>query len=97
VQDQGVLSVGLLALFLTFAHDRIASTRLFNWHADTEPYGLFVLICYLGYAATRRVLANEGCSFQWAKRRERLPEFKAQSCHTQALKWGPALIRILVV
>jgi sigma-B regulation protein RsbU (phosphoserine phosphatase) len=59
VQDQGVLSVGLLALFLTFAHDRIASTRLFNWHADTEPYGLFVLICCLGYAATRRVLANE--------------------------------------
>jgi sigma-B regulation protein RsbU (phosphoserine phosphatase) len=59
VKDQGVLSVGLLALFLTFAHDRIASTRLFDWHADTEPYGLFVLICCLGYAATRRVLANE--------------------------------------
>ena len=59
VQDQGVLSLGLLALFLTFAHDRIASTRLFDWHADAEPYGLFVLICCLGYAATRRVLANE--------------------------------------
>lgn len=59
VQDQGVLSLGLLALFLTFAHDRIASTRLFDWHASTEPYGLFVLICCLGYAATRRVLANE--------------------------------------
>jgi phosphoserine phosphatase RsbU/P len=59
VQDQGVLSLGLLALFLTFAHDRIASTRLFGWHADTEPYGLFVLICCLGFAATRRVLANE--------------------------------------
>ena len=59
VQDQGVLSLGLLALFLTFAHDRIASTRLFNWHADTEPYGLFVLICCLGYVATRGVLANE--------------------------------------
>jgi phosphoserine phosphatase RsbU/P len=59
VQDQGVLSLGLVALFLTFAHDRIASTRLFDWHADTEPYGLFVLICCLGYAATRRVLANE--------------------------------------
>jgi phosphoserine phosphatase RsbU/P len=59
VQDQGVLSLGLLALFLTFAHDRIASTRLFGWHADTEPYGLFVLICCLGYVATRRVLANE--------------------------------------
>jgi sigma-B regulation protein RsbU (phosphoserine phosphatase) len=58
-QDQGVLSLGLLALFLTFAHDRIASTRLFDWHASTEPYGLFVLICCLGYAATRRVLANE--------------------------------------
>ena len=60
VQDRGVLSLGLLALFLTFAHDRIASTRLFGWHADTEPYGLFVLICCLGYVATRRVLANEG-------------------------------------
>lgn len=59
VQDQGVLSLGLVALFLTFAHDRIASTRLFDWHADTEPYGLFVLICCLGYVATRRVLANE--------------------------------------
>ena len=59
VQDRGVFSLGLLALFLTFAHDRIASTRLFDWHRDTEPYGLFVLICCLGYAATRRVLANE--------------------------------------
>ena len=59
VQDRGVLSLGLLALFLTFAHDRIASARLFDWHANTEPYGLFVLICCLGYAATRRVLANE--------------------------------------
>jgi phosphoserine phosphatase RsbU/P len=59
VEDQGVLSLGLFALFLTFAHDRIASTRLFHWHADTEPYGLFVLICCLGYVATRRVLANE--------------------------------------
>ena len=59
VRDQGVLSLGLLALFLTFAHDRIASTRLFDWQADTEPYGLFVLICCLGYAATRRILANE--------------------------------------
>ena len=59
VQDRYVLSFGLLALFLTFAHDRIASTRLVNWHANTEPYGLFVLICCLGYAATRRVVANE--------------------------------------
>ncbi len=59
VQDQGVLSLGLIALFVTFAHDRIASTRLFDWHADTEPYGLFVLVCSLGYVATRRVLANE--------------------------------------
>ena len=59
VHDRYVLSFGLLALFLTFAHDRIASTRLVNWHANTEPYGLFVLICCLGYAATRRVVANE--------------------------------------
>jgi sigma-B regulation protein RsbU (phosphoserine phosphatase) len=59
VQDQGVLSLGLSALFLTFAHDRIASTRLLDWRANTEPYGIFVLIWSLGYAATRRVLANE--------------------------------------
>jgi sigma-B regulation protein RsbU (phosphoserine phosphatase) len=62
-QDKGVLSLGLIALFLTFAHDRIASTRFFDWHADTEPYGVFVLICCLGYAATRRVLANERLLF----------------------------------
>jgi phosphoserine phosphatase RsbU/P len=59
VQDQGVLSFGMLALFLTFAQNRFASTGLLDWHTDTEPYGLFVLICCLGYAATRRVLANE--------------------------------------
>jgi phosphoserine phosphatase RsbU/P len=29
-QDKGILSLGLLTLFLTFAHDRIASTRLFD-------------------------------------------------------------------
>lgn len=59
VQDQGVLSFGMLALFLTFAQNRFASTGLLDWHTDAEPYGLFVLICCLGYAATRRVLANE--------------------------------------
>ena len=59
VQGRSVLYLGLLALFLTFAHDRIASTRLFQWHANTEPYGLFVLICCLCYVATRRVLAKE--------------------------------------
>jgi sigma-B regulation protein RsbU (phosphoserine phosphatase) len=59
VQDQGVLSLGLIALFLTFAHDRIASTRLLDWRANTEPYGLFVLTCCLGYAATRQVLASQ--------------------------------------
>jgi sigma-B regulation protein RsbU (phosphoserine phosphatase) len=59
VPDQGVLSFGMLVLFLTFAQNRFASTGLFAWHTDTEPYGLFVLICCLGYAATRRVIANE--------------------------------------
>lgn len=59
VEDQGILFAGLSVLFLTFAHDRIASARLFNWHADTEPYGLFVLICCLGYVATQRFLAKE--------------------------------------
>ena len=59
IQDQSVVSLGLLALFLTFAHDRIASTRLLNWRANTEPYGLFVLICCFGYVVIRRALANE--------------------------------------
>jgi sigma-B regulation protein RsbU (phosphoserine phosphatase) len=59
VQDQGVLTFGMLALFLTFAQNRLASTGLLDWHTDAEPYGLFVLICCLGYAATRRVLTNE--------------------------------------
>jgi sigma-B regulation protein RsbU (phosphoserine phosphatase) len=49
----------MLVLFLTFAQNRFASTGLFAWHTDTEPYGLFVLICCLGYPATRRVIANE--------------------------------------
>jgi serine phosphatase RsbU (regulator of sigma subunit) len=49
----------LLILFLTFAHDRLANAGLLNWRTQIEPYGLFVLICCLGYAAARRVLANE--------------------------------------
>lgn len=59
IGDQGVLSFGLLILFLTFAHDRFVSAQLLNWRVQIEPYGVFVLICCLGYAATRRLLANE--------------------------------------
>jgi phosphoserine phosphatase RsbU/P len=59
VEDQGVLSGGLLVLFLTFAYDRFASARSLEWRVEAEPYGVFVLICCLGYVATRRVLANE--------------------------------------
>lgn len=59
IEDQGVLSFGLLILFLTFAHDRFVSAQLLNWRFQIEPYGLFVLICCLGYAATRRLLATE--------------------------------------
>jgi sigma-B regulation protein RsbU (phosphoserine phosphatase) len=59
IENRGVVSVGLLILFLTFAHDRFVSAQLLNWHVQLEPYGLFTLICCLGYAATRRVLANE--------------------------------------
>jgi len=59
VPDRRVLTVGLLALFLKFAHDRIASAALFGSRAHMEPYGLFVLICCLGYVAARRTLANE--------------------------------------
>jgi sigma-B regulation protein RsbU (phosphoserine phosphatase) len=57
--DRRALTVGLLALFLTFAHDRLASAGLFGWRAHVEPYGLFLLICCLGYVAVRRILANE--------------------------------------
>jgi sigma-B regulation protein RsbU (phosphoserine phosphatase) len=59
VEDQAVLSLGLLVLFLTFAHDRMANAGLLNWHAQIEPYGLFMLICCLGYVAARCVLTNE--------------------------------------
>jgi phosphoserine phosphatase RsbU/P len=51
--------LGVLILFLTFSHDRFVSARLVSWRATAEPYGLFVLICCIGYAAIRRVLANE--------------------------------------
>lgn len=59
IEGQGILSWGLLALFLTFAFDRVASARSLEWRVETEPYGLFVLICCLGYVAARRILANE--------------------------------------
>jgi sigma-B regulation protein RsbU (phosphoserine phosphatase) len=59
IEDQSVLSLGLLSLFLTFAHDRFVSAQLLTWHVQIEPYGLFILICCMGYATTRRVLANE--------------------------------------
>jgi phosphoserine phosphatase RsbU/P len=59
IENQGALSFGVLILFLTFAHDRFVSAQLLNWRELTEPYGLFILICCMGYAATRRLLANE--------------------------------------
>jgi sigma-B regulation protein RsbU (phosphoserine phosphatase) len=59
VQDQGVLSLGLLALFLTSHTIALPARGCSTGTRILEPYGLFVLICCLGYAATRRVLANE--------------------------------------
>jgi phosphoserine phosphatase RsbU/P len=59
IENRRVLSLGVLILFLTFSHDRFASAHLVSWRATAEPYGLFVLICCIGYAAIRRVLANE--------------------------------------
>jgi sigma-B regulation protein RsbU (phosphoserine phosphatase) len=68
-EDRGVLSFGLVILFLTFAYDRFVRAQMLYWHAwkplspsakePIEPYGVFVLICCLAYAATRRVLGNE--------------------------------------
>jgi len=59
IENRRALSLGLLILFLTFAHDRFVSVHLLNSKVMAEPYGLFALICCIGYAATRRVLANE--------------------------------------
>jgi sigma-B regulation protein RsbU (phosphoserine phosphatase) len=69
MEDQGVLSFGLIILFLTFAYDRFVRAQMLYWRAweplsaavkePIEPYGVFVLICCLAYAATRRVLGNE--------------------------------------
>jgi sigma-B regulation protein RsbU (phosphoserine phosphatase) len=68
-EDRRVLSFGLIILFLAFGYDRFARAQAVHWRAwlplalsvkePVEPYGVFVLICCLGYAATRRVLANE--------------------------------------
>jgi phosphoserine phosphatase RsbU/P len=59
IENQRVLSFGVLILFLTFAHDRFVGARLLHWGVPTEPYGLFILICCMGYVGTRRLLANE--------------------------------------
>ncbi len=59
IENHRALSFGVLILFLTFAHDRFVGANLVKWHVITEPYGLFILICCIGYATTRRVLANE--------------------------------------
>jgi phosphoserine phosphatase RsbU/P len=68
-EDRGVLAFGLIILFLAFSYDRFARVQIPGWgggqpHSFSakepiEPYAVFVLICCLGYAATRRVLANE--------------------------------------
>lgn len=68
-EDRGVLSLGLIVLFLTFAIDRFARAQILSWRIwgslspsakqPLEAYGVFVLICCLGYAAARRVFANE--------------------------------------
>ena len=59
IESPGVLLSGLVIFLVTFAYDRLASIASFHADIKTEPYGLFLLICCLGYAATRRVLANE--------------------------------------
>jgi phosphoserine phosphatase RsbU/P len=69
MEDRGILTFGLIVLFLAFAYDRFARAQVLYWRVwgplstsaeePIEPYGVFILICCLGYAATRRVLANE--------------------------------------
>ena len=68
-EDRGVLSFALIILFLTFAYDRFVRAQMLYWRAweplspsvkePIEPYGVFLLICCLAYAAMRRVLGNE--------------------------------------
>lgn len=68
-EDRGVLSFGLIILFLAFAYDRFVRAQALGWRAwealspfakqPIEPYGVFILICCLSYVVTRRVLSNE--------------------------------------
>jgi phosphoserine phosphatase RsbU/P len=68
-EDRRLVSLGLIILFLAFAYDRFVRAQMLSWRVwgplspsakePLEPYGVFVLICCLGYAATRRVLTNE--------------------------------------
>lgn len=65
----GVLSFGLIVLFLAFSYDRLVRAQILTWRVwgslstsskkPLEPYGLFVLMCCLGYALARRIFANE--------------------------------------
>lgn len=56
---RSVLFGGLAFYFLTFTHDRLINGKTLAWHAGIEPYGLFVLVCSLGYVAIQRVVADE--------------------------------------
>ena len=68
-EDRRVLAFGLIVLFLAFSYDRFVRAQIAGWRGGQpqsfsakepiEPYAVFVLICCLGYVATRRVLANE--------------------------------------
>lgn len=68
-EDRGVLSFGLIVFFLAFSYDRLVRAQILSWRVwgslsssskeQLEPYGVFVLICCLGYALIRRVFANE--------------------------------------
>jgi sigma-B regulation protein RsbU (phosphoserine phosphatase) len=68
-EDRSALSFGLIVLFLAFSYDRFVRAQILSWRVwgplsasskkPLEPYGLFVLICCLGYALKRRLFANE--------------------------------------
>ncbi|MBV9303075.1 MAG: SpoIIE family protein phosphatase [Acidobacteriaceae bacterium] len=59
IESPGLLLGGLLIFLITFAQDRLAALNVVHLPTETEPYGLFLLICCLGYVAMRRVLENE--------------------------------------
>ena len=57
--DRRILFFGIFIFFLAFSRDHLLSAHLGTWRPGLEPYGFLALVVCLGYAAARRVVANE--------------------------------------